>query len=255
MGLSSSQARLLSLTGRMHDIEYKAQKLEAQKLQMANESTQVYKEYENALNKTKVQFKQMAADGSANFINATYNTLVEAGYKITFINNNSKATAKTINKVEQLTETDATAQGYTVIKTADDLRNISSSGKYILMNDIDLAGTNWTPISNFEGEFNGNGYVIKNLTSSTGFFENATNATIKNLGIENATINSNDGAAILIGNYAANSNITNCYVTGIVNGQNNVGGICSEATNTNITDCYVDARISGGRTCRWYCWL
>ena len=33
MGLSSSQARLLSLTGRMHDIEYKAQHLEAQKLQ------------------------------------------------------------------------------------------------------------------------------------------------------------------------------------------------------------------------------
>ena len=36
MGLSASQARLLSLTARMHDIEYKAQKLEAQKLQMAN---------------------------------------------------------------------------------------------------------------------------------------------------------------------------------------------------------------------------
>ena len=50
MGLSSSQARLLSLTGRMHDIEYKAQHLEAQKLQMANESAHVYKEYENALN-------------------------------------------------------------------------------------------------------------------------------------------------------------------------------------------------------------
>ena len=38
MGLSSSQARLLSLTGRMHQIEYGAQKLEAQKLQLANET-------------------------------------------------------------------------------------------------------------------------------------------------------------------------------------------------------------------------
>ena len=61
MGLSSSQARLLNLTARMHDIEYKAQNLEAQKLQMANESTQVYQEYENALNKQKVQFKQIGA--------------------------------------------------------------------------------------------------------------------------------------------------------------------------------------------------
>ena len=56
MGLSASQARLLNLTARMHDIEYKAQNLEAQKLQMANESTQVYQEYENALNKQKIQF-------------------------------------------------------------------------------------------------------------------------------------------------------------------------------------------------------
>lgn len=75
MGLSSSQARLLSLTSRMHDIEYKAQKLEAQKLQMANESTHVYQEYENALNATKIQYKSIAADGSANFLDATYNSL------------------------------------------------------------------------------------------------------------------------------------------------------------------------------------
>ena len=75
MGLSSSQARLLSLTGRMHDIEYKAQKLEAQKLQMANESTQVYKEYENALNSTKIQYKTIGADGSASFVDATYSSL------------------------------------------------------------------------------------------------------------------------------------------------------------------------------------
>ena len=61
MGLAASQARLLNLTSRMHDIEYKAQKLEAQKLQMANESTQVYLEYENALNLTKLQLKQIAA--------------------------------------------------------------------------------------------------------------------------------------------------------------------------------------------------
>ena len=75
MGLSSSQARLLSLTSRMHDIEYKAQNLEAQKLQMANKSTQVYKEYENALNSTKVQYKTIGADGSAQFLDATYNSL------------------------------------------------------------------------------------------------------------------------------------------------------------------------------------
>ena len=89
MGLSSSQARLLNLTARMHDIEYKAQNLEAQKLQMANESRQVYTEYENALNKQKVQFKQIGADGSANYIDASISTLLDAGYKIKILKGNT----------------------------------------------------------------------------------------------------------------------------------------------------------------------
>ena len=71
MGMSSSQARLLSLTSRMHDIEYKAQKLEAQKLQMANESAHVYKKYEDALNMTTIQAATIGADGSVKYIDTT----------------------------------------------------------------------------------------------------------------------------------------------------------------------------------------
>ena len=78
MGLAASQARLLSLTARMHDIEYKAQKLEAQKLQMANKSTQVYNEYEAALNEQKIQYKIIGADGSASYKDATVKDLVTA---------------------------------------------------------------------------------------------------------------------------------------------------------------------------------
>ncbi len=85
MGLASSQARLLNLTARMHDIEYKAQNLEAQKLQMANESTQVYKEYEAALNKQKVQLKHIGADGSATYEDASIEDLFDAGYQLRVI--------------------------------------------------------------------------------------------------------------------------------------------------------------------------
>ena len=69
MGLAASQARLLSLTARMHDIEYKAQKLEAQKLQMANKTTQVYNEYEDALNEQKIQYKIIGSRKNAFFRN------------------------------------------------------------------------------------------------------------------------------------------------------------------------------------------
>ena len=80
MGLSSSQARLLNLTARMHQIEYKAARLEAMKLQMANESTRVYEEYLDALDKTKIQVKVLNTDGSV-----TYNDI--RSYKDDFINN------------------------------------------------------------------------------------------------------------------------------------------------------------------------
>ena len=55
MGMSSSQARLLSLTARQHNVEYRAQKLQAEKLQMANDSDRVYNTYLTALNATKIQ--------------------------------------------------------------------------------------------------------------------------------------------------------------------------------------------------------
>ena len=71
MGMSSSQARLLSLTARMHDIEYKAQRIEAQKLQLANDSSRVYEDYIRALDATKVQYKTIQQDGSVTFVDAT----------------------------------------------------------------------------------------------------------------------------------------------------------------------------------------
>src|SRR5574344_1535162 len=64
----------------MHDIEYRSQNLEAQKLQMSNESTQVYKDYEDALNKKKVQIKQISTDGSATYKDASFKDVYDAGY-------------------------------------------------------------------------------------------------------------------------------------------------------------------------------
>jgi len=85
MGLASSQARLLQLTTRMHQIEYKAAKLEAEKLQMANESRQVYEDYQNALEDTKVQYKILNTDGSATYTDIkSYQDFIKAGYAIDF---------------------------------------------------------------------------------------------------------------------------------------------------------------------------
>ena len=75
MGMSSSQARLLHLTSRMHQIEYKAAKLEAQKLQMANDSERAYADYLEVLEATKIQYNSLTADGILTFKDATLNAM------------------------------------------------------------------------------------------------------------------------------------------------------------------------------------
>ena len=64
MGMSSSQARLLSLTAKLHNIELKSQRLQADKLRMANDSDQAYKTYLTALNKTKTNAIITLQDGT-----------------------------------------------------------------------------------------------------------------------------------------------------------------------------------------------
>jgi len=93
MGLASSQARLLHITARMHQIEYKAQRLEAMKLQLANESDQVYHDYQEALDALKVQYKSLNPDGSITYKDITrYQDLTDAGFKLYYVKDNGGST-------------------------------------------------------------------------------------------------------------------------------------------------------------------
>ena len=80
MGLSATQVRLLSLTARQHATEYHAQKIQAQKLQLANESDRVYQDYLAALDATKVQYKKVEDDGSFVYDDATFTKLADQGF-------------------------------------------------------------------------------------------------------------------------------------------------------------------------------
>ena len=65
MGMSASQARLLSITARMNDIEYKSQSISNAKIRLADESEQVAQDYTKALNKTKLTYTTFANTGVA----------------------------------------------------------------------------------------------------------------------------------------------------------------------------------------------
>lgn len=148
------------------------------------------------------------------------------------------------------------------ISTVDDLNSLKAdmmsqshftSGKtYILQNDIDLGGKEWSPLGYtsdykpgnsealltyaFNGVFDGNGYAIRNFKMTDnqykymGFFGVVAGGTVKNLSIEDAVINYsydiNTGSygkdhypeydSLLVGfsNYAE---ISNCSVSGTIN--------------------------------------
>ena len=141
---------------------------------------------------------------------------------------------------------------------------------YKLGNDIDLSdyqsGEGWKPIGqlemysmqpSFEGVFDGNNKKITNLyinndSSSfcVGLFGLIHNSTIKNLGLVNINVTSNVVSYMggLVGQ-SWNSNISNCYSTGIVSssssdGNTRAGGIVGQNSGSIISNCYSICTVS-----------
>jgi len=165
----------------------------------------------------------------------------------------------------------ANAYSFTEINCVADFLNIknNSSQNYVLKIDLDFSGVgaNYIPFE-FSGKIDGNGKTIKNLNVITennyaGIFSKLTNASIKNLKIENCQIYGIDKVGVLAGkiensissnvdfvisnNYiygatvgiiaglVMNSSITNVYTTdAILNGQTN-SNLCAKNANSNIS--------------------
>lgn len=71
MGMSASQARMLSLTSRLSDLEYQAQSISNSKIRLADRSEQASENYEDALNKQKLTV--MSSDSSTYVDASAYN--------------------------------------------------------------------------------------------------------------------------------------------------------------------------------------
>ena len=133
---------------------------------------------------------------------------------------------------------------YIGIHTAEDLDNIRNnlSGKYILMNNIDLSShENWNPIGSretpFTGELDGNDYAVEKMTITAlqdeqlnaGLFGYIKNATVKNLTIDNGKIDvfADKGVnAGLVCAEAEDSVFLNCKTYGSVNAKSG-GYLCA----------------------------
>ena len=125
-----------------------------------------------------------------------------------------------------------------VITTKQDLINVKNhlSWCYKLAGDIDLGNDEWIPIGDsntpFTGEFDGNGFTIRNLnithpqSNCLGLFGVINNAIVQNVNVDNAFIKDKYGIGgysditgiayigVLIGQANGNTLVRNCGVSG-----------------------------------------
>ena len=76
MGMAASQARLLSITARIHDVEYQAQSIQSAKMDLTRQSDEVQREYEDALDAQTLTVATINPEtGVTTTIAATFNNM------------------------------------------------------------------------------------------------------------------------------------------------------------------------------------
>ena len=139
-------------------------------------------------------------------------------------------------------------------------------GKTIYLdNDLDLSGTQWTPIGNgdnfvrhFAGTFDGQHHKIMNLYHHytgdelvrNGLFGVVSDGgTLKNLLVIDADIASNDGSLLagILADWVNGGTVENCYTSGKIEnnvGDKMVGGLIGQCTwSTQVKGCASDATV------------
>lgn len=148
--------------------------------------------------------------------------------------------------------------GYYEINNAGELGYAvnNPTSNYRLMANINLASSDWRILGGtdaFTGIFDGNGFVISNLTignrnsgaTNVGFFASiASGGVVKNLSILNCEIRGGDNSGIIAGQNAGN--IENCNVSGkIISSGAKAGGITA-VNSGNIKYSFSNTHIISG---------
>ncbi|MBR4732943.1 MAG: hypothetical protein IK081_09275 [Lachnospiraceae bacterium] len=133
-----------------------------------------------------------------------------------------------------------------------------------LENDIDLAGYDWVPMgwngsgnNRFDGVFDGQGHVIRNMTidqpkmSHVAFIGYSTGVLVKNVTFENAFVNGGSYTGIVGGEIYISPEWENVHVDGVISGaRGEVGSIIGREAALHFKDCSANVmrQNPGGET-------
>lgn len=119
------------------------------------------------------------------------------------------------------------------------------------LQDVDFQGIG---VQNaFQGVFDGNGHVIKNVNihvkgkELTGFFHSAEGAVIQNLGIESGMVRGQKKTGALVGK-AMQTTILNCYNNATVRGIEDVGGLVGMLNNSELLNSYNSGEVIASKS-------
>ena len=142
------------------------------------------------------------------------------------------------------------------IETMEQLQSVSGGDHYIQMNDLDAEGFDFTTLNDLTGVYNGNNYVISNLTIDTdddlhvGLFGVIAGGEVRNLGLENLDLIAPAGEMVggITGMLTAGGNIENVFVTGNIDGWLMASGIAGHVVDGVVNNSYAHVNVDADDT-------
>ena len=168
-------------------------------------------------------------------------------------------------KIADVPDNTIDSKGTYHVYTADGLNawvgavEIAPETSCTLEANITMSG-NWTPISSFEGTFDGNEHTISGLrvnetANPVGFISSLEGGTVKNLTLDNVNITGKNNPAGGVAGRCNGGTIENCHITGTGkisvtedSHSSEIGGIVGSNTEGTILACHVSKKCSVGTT-------
>ena len=246
--ISDRLSRLRALTMQAQNGTYGETSIEA----LRQEADSIVDEINRTVSTSEYNGIKLFGESNKPVINGTEVVLNSDGFMVDVVHRDTTG----MTSMSDVDETQTITGGTYSISTPEELakfmrmattRGNIQGGEFVLGGNIDMSGflvpDTVLGYSVINITFDGNGYVISNLSDS--LFDFLHDSEIKNLGLRNINLTDNNQSWSPLGMQATNTNITNCYATGSIEGVSYMfGGLVGSLEGGTIDSCWTDVDIN-----------